>query len=464
MSQYQLEGDRFLISDYDRLPAFSSFLPGVAGADGIPIWVFYTNRGQGINSFGIHHKGNAIMEFNPANTAYENTPTKGFRTFLRRDGEYYEPFCTYSRMAVRTMSVEKNSFSIAEEERGLRVEVSYFVLPTEEIGALVRRVSIKNISGESCRLEGLDGLPKIIPYGIQNGQFKEMSNLFKSWTDIKNIDSNAPYYAMRASSDDSAEVSEIRGGYFCCTAADGALVPVIYDAETVFGSDSSLAVPVVFREEGLNGVRGQTQCFANKVPCGFASFCRELAPGEAFAFTSYFGYSGTVGQLNRMAEKFCRDGYAEEKQREAADIIHALVADAATSTADSVFDEYIGQCYLDNFLRGGYPYLFSAGEMAPGKETCSDSAGCGSGARKNVVHLYSRKHGDPERDYNFFSIAGEYYSQGNGNFRDVCQNRRSDVFFHPEIGDFNVWSFFSFIQPDGYNPLEIRPCTFAIPA
>ena len=50
---------------------------------------------------------------------------------------------------------------------------------------------------------GLDGLPKIIPYGIQNGQFKEMSNLFKSWTDIKNIDSNAPYYAMRASSDDS---------------------------------------------------------------------------------------------------------------------------------------------------------------------------------------------------------------------------------------------------------------------
>lgn len=466
MSQYQLEGDRFLISDYDRLPAFSSFLPGVAGADGIPIWVFYTNRGQGINSFGIHHKGNAIMEFNPANTAYENTPTKGFRTFLRRDGEYYEPFCTYSRTAVRTMSVEKNSFSIAEEERGLRVEVSYFVLPTEEIGALVRRVSIKNISGESCRLEGLDGLPKIIPYGIQNGQFKEMSNLFKSWTDIKNIDSNAPYYAMRASSDDSAEVSEIRGGYFCCTAADGALVPVIYDAETVFGYDSSLAVPVVFREEGLNGVRGQTQCFANKVPCGFTSFCRELAPGEAFAFTSYFGYSGTVGQLNRMAEKFCRDGYAEKKQREAADIIHALVADAATSTADSVFDEYIGQCYLDNFLRGGYPYLFSAGEMATGKETCSDSAecGCGSGARKNVVHLYSRKHGDPERDYNFFSIAGEYYSQGNGNFRDVCQNRRSDVFFHPEIGDFNVWSFFSFIQPDGYNPLEIRPCTFAIPA
>ncbi len=73
MSNYKLEGEQFHIKDYEKLPAFSSFLPGLAGVQGIPLWVFYTNRGQGINSFGIHHKGNAIMEFNPANTAYENT-------------------------------------------------------------------------------------------------------------------------------------------------------------------------------------------------------------------------------------------------------------------------------------------------------------------------------------------------------------------------------------------------------
>ena len=46
--------------------------------------------------------------------------------------------------------------------------------------------------------------------------------------------------------------------------------------------------------------------------------------------------------------------------------------------------------------------------------------------------------GDPERDYNFFSIAAEYYSQGNGNFRDVSQNRRNDVFFNKDVGEFNV--------------------------
>ncbi len=53
MSQYTLSGNRFIIENYDRVPAFSSFLPGLAGVKGIPLWAFYTNRGQGINSFGV---------------------------------------------------------------------------------------------------------------------------------------------------------------------------------------------------------------------------------------------------------------------------------------------------------------------------------------------------------------------------------------------------------------------------
>ena len=128
MSNYKLEGEQFCIENYEKQPAFSSFLPGLAGVRGIPLWVFYTNRGQGINSFGVHNKGNAIMEFNPANTAYENTALMGFRTFLRRDGKFYEPFCSYNEDSNRVMSVEKNRLVIEEEckDLGLTVKVSYF--------------------------------------------------------------------------------------------------------------------------------------------------------------------------------------------------------------------------------------------------------------------------------------------------------------------------------------------------
>ncbi len=445
MSNYKLDGDKFIIENYTEVPAFSSFLPGLSGVKGIPVWSFYTNRGQGINSFGIHHKGNAIMEFNPANTAYEVTPVKGFRTFIRVDGKYYEPFCAYDPKARRRMEIEKNVLTISEESHGLKVTVCYIILPGESIGALVRRVTVENTDGGAHDLEILDGMPQIIPYGIQNGQYKEMSNLFKSWADIKNMEARAPFYTMRASSDDSAEVSEIQGGYFYLAVRDGELQPVLYDKNVIFGWDHSMVNAVPFLEEGLSGVLAKEQCFANKVPCGFIPVKAALGAGEGCEFTAFSGFAPSIELLNEKAKGFCAEGYVEGKIKEARELVAFFTRDVWTRSANPLFDQYMEQCYLDNFLRGGIPFVMGKGENPA------------------VVHLFSRKHGDPERDYNFFSIAGEYYSQGNGNYRDVCQNRRNDVFFNPAIGDFNVRHFYSLVQMDGYNPLEIRPCTFVIP-
>lgn len=442
--QSALIDGKFIIENYDRLPAFSSFLPGLAGVKGIPIWSFYTNRGQGINSFGIHNKANAMMEFNSAITGYENTALRGFRTFVRLDGEYFEPFCDYSHTAKRRMEIEKNVVSVIEESHDLRITVRYLVLPHENIGALVRNVTVENL-GEDRQLELLDGMPQIIVYGLTNSQYKEMSNLFKSWADIKNIAHNAPVYVMRASTDDSSEVSLVEGGYFYCVAAEGALQPIVYDKSVIFDFDSSMRLPVVFLEEGLDGVLNRPQCFANKVPCAFVSLRRNLKPGVSFTYTAFAGFTPSVELLNRKTETFCADGYVEEKLADARKLAETFTNDVSTKTADPIFDKYIEQCYLDNFLRGGYPFVIGEGE------------------NKKIIHLFSRKHGDPERDYNFFSIAGEYYSQGNGNYRDVCQNRRNDVFFCPEVGDFNVRQFYNLVQMDGYNPLEIRPNTFVIP-
>ena len=74
---------RFVIRDYAAKRPFASFLPGIAGPLGIPLWVFYVNRGQAIASFGVENKDNPIMEFEPANKAYQTTPYTGFRTFLK---------------------------------------------------------------------------------------------------------------------------------------------------------------------------------------------------------------------------------------------------------------------------------------------------------------------------------------------------------------------------------------------
>ena len=74
---------RFVILNYVAARPFASFLPGIAGPMGIPMWVFYVNRGQAIASFGSETKDNPILEFQPANKAYQTTPYTGFRTFLK---------------------------------------------------------------------------------------------------------------------------------------------------------------------------------------------------------------------------------------------------------------------------------------------------------------------------------------------------------------------------------------------
>ncbi|HAE59911.1 MAG TPA: hypothetical protein DCG54_10510, partial [Anaerolineae bacterium] len=73
---------RFILPDFQQARPFSSFLPGIAGTLGIPLWAFYVNRGQAIAGFGVESKDHPIMEFQPANKAYQQTSALGFRTFI----------------------------------------------------------------------------------------------------------------------------------------------------------------------------------------------------------------------------------------------------------------------------------------------------------------------------------------------------------------------------------------------
>lgn len=59
----EIENEYYEINDYLDKSTFSSFLPGIAGKFGIPVWCYYINRGQCICSFGLQDKNNSIMEF-----------------------------------------------------------------------------------------------------------------------------------------------------------------------------------------------------------------------------------------------------------------------------------------------------------------------------------------------------------------------------------------------------------------
>ena len=434
--------EKFIMKDYGRKSTFASFLPGIAGIQGIPIWCYYVNRGQGVVSFGVDNKDHAIMEFYPAHVAYQNVKRTGFRTFLRKDGKYTE--CFLDEKLGQEMEIGMNSLSIQEknEKEKLAARVDYFTLPGEKVGALVRKVTVTNEDDKDITLEILDGMPALIPYGVGSAYIKNMTQTAKAWMQVEDLEKNVPFFRVRASLDDTADVQKIEGGNFSFAClADGTLLKPVVDADVVFAYDCSLQTAVCFAENGLSGVYAGKQITANNLPCSFYGAQKTLASGESFILYEVIGQVGKKAYLKEFLEEKHDAAYFEEKREEAESLIDEICCGIATRTASESFDTYCQYTYMDNVLRGGYPILLG---------------------NNKLYYVYSRKHGDLERDYNYFSMLPEFFSQGNGNFRDVNQNRRCDTFFAPFVGRENIKEFYSLIQLDGYNPLGVEKLTYRL--
>lgn len=441
MSDYRLEGNNFIIENYNQQKTFANFLPGVAGKMGIPLWVFYVNRGQGIAGYGLQDKNHPIMAFTPANKAYETAPITGFRTFIKVEGHVYEPFATDGNYPNR-MVVEQDAFQIEETNNDLQLHVSVTThgLVNEPLAGLVRHVKITNTGDVAKTFEIVDGIAEILPAGIQNDAFKAVSNVLASWIDVEHLDQRMAYYTLRASTDDTSEINGVDAGNFYLGMVDGNLVTPIVDQSLIFGYNTAKTSAANFEQTPLSDLIAAKQVTTNKLPCGFLPAIKKLAPGETLHIHALSGHASDIDVLRKAVPRLMCPVVFERKRHESKTIIDALLEDVKTDTGDARFNAYVKQNYLDNFLRGGYPEKIG----------------------NTIYHLYSRRHGDLERDYNFFSLAPEYYSQGAGNFRDVCQNRRLDTVIHPKVADFNIHLFASLIQLDGYNPLSVNGVKFTL--
>lgn len=446
MQPYRFEEKRFVIEDYDLQKPFASFLPGVSGLEGIPLWVYYTNRGQGIAGFGLENKNGAMLDFVPANVAYRRTELQGFRTFIKLDDKVHEIFSTTSEDRLsRKMLIEANSLSFEEinHSMGLSIRVQYATASNQVYPGLVRVLTIENLDSKPKDLEIVDGLMTFWPYHNDDFVIKTMSNLAVAWFEAYNMERGIPLLRNRASTEDTAAINTLEAGHFYAAyqRGIGEPLPVIIDPTLLFGTQTSLLRPVNFINESLETLLEAPQATSNQLPCAFYGSRHTLT--SPLTLASLFGRARSQEQLTRITSDLSADALVA-LVNQATELMSSLLEDVRTQTAYPIYDAYIEQSYLDNFLRGGYPIAFT-GKEGP-----------------MVHHVYSRIHGDMEREYNDFYLEPGYYSQGKGNFRDVNQNRRSDVYFLPEAGGHNLRQFMALIQLDGHNPLVIEGGTFSV--
>ncbi len=447
---YRLEGaGDFVIENYDSAKAFSSFFPGIAGLHGIPLWAFYVNRGQCISSFGTKDKDGAILEFLPANQAYNLTAVRGFRTFIKvKNGKrhiFYEPFKEsadkLSRDITTMMIISPAKLEIEEVNiaLGLKINVSYITVPGEPFAALARKLSITNIGGAKREIELIDGLPAVIPFGMTEWHAKHMSRTIEAWMHVLNADKNVPFYKLKVNPQDRPELEYIEGGnfYLAYRAPEGKkrakLLKTIIDPDIVFGRDGDISYPRIFAEEVHFNIPNK-QKSEGKTPSAFCHARLSIPAGGDKKIVSVIGHVKNLKALNALAPEVTTSLYFPEKVSENKEIIDRLVNTVFTKSSSERFDFYSKYTFLDNILRGGFPVNI---------DTPKD---------RFLFYAYARKHGDLERDYNAFLLEPSYYSQGNGAYRDINQNRRNDTLLNPGIADANIFTFLNAIQPDGFNP------------
>ncbi|MFX1536955.1 MAG: cellobiose phosphorylase, partial [Promethearchaeota archaeon] len=448
--------ERFVIENYNVTKPFASFLPGIAGKLGIPMWVFFVNRGQGIASFGIQDKNKPIMEFFPANKCYQLVPFRGFRTFVKiktdREITFYEPFSSsIHQERIQKIKISSDSFELEEfsQKYGLQFNIIYFTIPNEDFAALARRISIKNNSSQSIDFEILDGLPVVIPFGANDFALKMINYTLESWMRVENLNNNVPFYKMAQLAGDEPTIDEVNAGNFYLTFIQqnesSSLLKPIIDPFIVFKQNTTFNFPDGFLKHSLNEIYLQRQINTNKTPCGFFGTNIVLKPEQEIELFAIIGHATNVDWLNKNVDRIATKNFFDSKYEENKRIVSILTENINTKTSSTAFDLYCRQTYLDNLLRGGYPFMIKKNDVEP-----------------VLFHMYIRKHGDLERDYNFFSLEPTYYSQGNGNYRDVNQNRRCEVQMDPRVRHANILTFMNLIQTDGYNPLEIRGSLFKL--
>jgi len=427
---------QFTQKNYAKARPFASFLSGVSGELGIPMWVFYVNRGQAIASFGLRDKNGMIMEFYPGNLSYAYTAQSGFRTFIKVNGKVHEFFKEESQASL-TVYAHEIVLHEVNEALGLDVQVTYFTMPNAPIGALVRKVVINNLTKKPLAIELVDGLTQLLPSGIDYGGYKAISNLLQSWMQA-DIKPHYAFYRLRASTADSSQVDAVHhGNYYATIGLPNSFYSVDY--KQIFLEDTSFKTPFGFQHVDVATLKKQVQAQVNQVPSGFTVCSTTIH--DRLTFYSVLGHAKDEQQLAKWIPTLTVETLTK-KQLENEALHRRITSPIKTATSRPLFDAYLEQCFLDNVLRGGMPLSF---------DTQSGPVS---------YYVFSRKHGDLERDYNFFSLEPAYFSQGNGNFRDVLQNRRNDLFFFPEGHDVSIRQFMSLIQADGYNPLSVEGMLF----
>jgi hypothetical protein len=475
-------GERYaVIHAAERLPPF--LMNVVSDGD---CWLFAGSNG-GLTA-GRRDPDGAIFPYRPADQILHEPRSSGIVSLLRVDGECWEPWAAGTPSPDMTRTIGKHELGarlvLEETHTRLGLRCRWILAGTSEFG-LVRQCRIENLLPRRRRIDVLDGWHRLLPPGVGDQLHARLSYLAAAYMRHEILlPSGMLISALNAAISDRPEPAESLRAAVAWSIGHRAARRLVTARQV-----DAFRLGRDVQEE--TSARGGFGCYlvrdAIDLPAsGHHEWFMVADTGRDHAAVVDLEFRLAAGEIT--PPDLCNAVDRETTGLRA----RVAAADGLQCTADRVATAHHASNTLFNIMRGGVPASGTrcpAGDLAEFlgsrnkrvlarhrdwattaddrdvADIASEAGRLGDPQLERLVREYlplcfSRRHGDPSRPWNRFSIetadaAGRPICGYAGNWRDIFQNWEALGHSFPTLLPGMVAVFLNATTADGYNAYRI---------
>ncbi|MBW6533459.1 MAG: hypothetical protein K0B11_00480 [Mariniphaga sp.] len=478
----------FKILNHDVLRPF--FMSIVSDANH---WMFISSNG-GLSA-GRKNPEYALFPYYTDDKITESADITGSKTIFRvlteNQTHIWEPFSerftgkfNISRNLYKSTYGNKIIFEEINNDLGLTFSYQW---NSSKIFGFVRKAWLKNTSGNDYEITLLDGIQNIMPFGVPSDLQRSTSNLVDAYKRSElEPESGLGIYALSAIIVDKAEPSEALKANIAWSLGLEKLKYLLSSLQL----DNFRKNREITEEADIKGEKGAYFLSSEiTLPAGSEKNWKIIANVNQ-------NHAQIISLCKKIKEKADLEAQIQADIDAGTEKLIQLVAsaDGLQFTADKLSDSRHFSNVLFNIMRGGIfddnyhikkedfvDYLakanqkvlaknrdfteklqnvFSLSELKTLLQKCEDV----DLIRLSAEYLplkFSRRHGDPSRPWNYFTINIQNETDGSeildyeGNWRDIFQNWEALAHSFPEFITGMIFKFLNASTFDGYNPYRV---------
>ena len=452
-------------------------------------WMFLSSFGA--ITAGRRNSNNALFPYYSADKVIDTRKQSCPLTVIRWENQGQESLWRpFWDSAIDASKVQRNLYKsplgnkVVFEEVNLQAGLAFQYRWTfsHKFG-FVRSAKIINFGESDCALDLVDGIQNIVPFGVDESFQLQYGNLIDAYKKNELTESGIGLYYLSSIPTDRAEPSEgLRATVVWSTEAPVAtLLSNVQVDDFVAGKPVQTETDVRARRgayllnyqfELKSGEEAAWQLVANL----------ELDQTDVVELSSCIGSTTIVDELNEDVQK-CENRLAE------------LIAKSDGFQVSRKFGKSLRHQsnVMFNLMRGGVPaqdYQICTADLWKHIQTANREVASQNEKlirdlpesihRSELVEIaskagdiyllrivmeylplvFSRRHGDPTRPWNKFSINSHLSGEKKnfdyqGNWRDIFQNWEALAYSYPEFIEAMICRFLNATTADGYNPYRV---------